>query len=47
MDKILAEFLLQTVKVVFFIVVLILAVRLGINMAKNKNTKNTNNKSEE
>lgn len=46
MDKIFGEFILQIVKVIFFIAVLIIAVRLGIKMAKNKNAKTTNNSEE-
>ena len=36
MDKVFGEFLVQIVKVVFFIAVIVLAVKLGIYMAKNK-----------
>lgn len=39
MEKIFGEFLLQIIKVVFFIVVIVCAVKLGIFMAKNKKAK--------
>ena len=43
MNKIIGEFLVQIAKVVFFIVVIVLAVKLGIYMAKNKKIKDGNN----
>ncbi len=43
MDKVFGEFLVQIVKVVFFIAVIVLAVKLGIYMAKNKKIKDENN----
>ena len=39
MNKIFSEFFLQVVRLVFFIVVIVCAVKLGIYMAKNKKTK--------
>ena len=37
-----AEFLKQIILVLFYVVLIVLAVRLGINMAKKKNLKNEN-----
>ena len=39
MEKIFGEFLVQIIKVVFFIAVIVCAVKLGIFMAKNKKAK--------
>ena len=47
MDKIFGEFLLQVIKVVFYVVILFLAVKLGTNMAKKKNLKENENASKE
>lgn len=37
--EILSEFFVQIVKVVFFIAIIVLAVKLGAHMRKNKNLK--------
>ena len=39
MQNIFGEFFVQIVRVVFFIVVIVAAVKLGIYMAKNKKVK--------
>ena len=39
MDKIFGEFMLQVIRLVFFIAVIVCAVKLGIFMAKNKKAK--------
>ena len=39
MERIFGEFLVQIIKVVFFIAVIVCAVKLGIYMAKNKKSK--------
>ena len=39
MDKIFGEFVLQVIRLVFFLAVIVCAVKLGIYMAKKKNIK--------
>lgn len=39
MQNIFGEFILQVIKVVFYIAIIVVAVKLGIYMAKNKKAK--------
>ena len=40
--EIIGEFMKQIILLIFYLILIILAVKLGVQMAKNKNLKNKN-----